>query len=87
MASENPEIEDASDVESSKEEEGLKSMMKDSVQKGMKSSQKEEKKVKNEAEDDNDMGDVKTYLEAKKQNEINRIQDIPGKVRRLFFRV
>lgn len=52
-------------------------MMKDSVQKGMKSSKKEEE-TKTTPEDNNS-GEMKTFLESNEIKEINKIHDIPGK--------
>ena len=52
-------------------------MMKDSVQKGMKSSQKEVESKKTEKEENN-MGDIKTYLESDKIKDVNTIHEIPG---------
>lgn len=52
-------------------------MMKDSVQKGMQSN-KNEDDSRSALYDENNPGDMKTYLETEEDISIDKIQDIPG---------
>lgn len=51
-------------------------MMKDSVQKGMKSNKKDDSRAA--LYDENNPGDMKTYLETSQNINVKKIHDIPG---------